>query len=130
MKSMTMKLGEGSDIRVALNTNQTASTTEALGLAMEVIRGSVWVTLEGVREDYVLNPGERLPVQGRGRLVIQGLAQSEIKFVRHASSDGEPALRTTVAPRPARQHAFHPGECLRNFVGGLSTGRLNIDNPI
>ena len=122
MKSLNVNLGDGADIRLALHTDQTASTTEARGLAMEVVRGSVWITFEGHREDYVLNPGERLPIRARGRLVIQGLVPSEVMFVRQA--DVTPGIRA------ARRLAPHPGDCWRNFVGGLSTGRLNIDAPI
>jgi len=122
MRTMTMNLDDGADIRISLNANQTASTTEAYGLAMEVLRGSVWVTFERMRNDYVLKPGERLPVSTRGRLVMEALEQSEIRFVRYA----EP----TPGIRAARQEESHPGECWRNFVGSLSTGRLNIDNPI
>ena len=122
MKSMTMNLSDAADIRLALHTNQTASTTEARGLAMEVTHGSVWVTFEGKRDDYVLNPGERLPISERGRIVIQGLEQSEIRFVR--ISEPSPGIRSSQRNSP------HAGECWRNFVGGLSTGRVNIDQPI
>ena len=122
MKSMTVNLGEGADIRLALNTNQTASTTEARGLAMEVVRGSVWVTFEGKRDDYVLNPGERLPIDTGDRMVLQGLAPSEVMFVR------QPEVTSGI--RDVRNRARHPGDCWRNFVGSLSTGRLNIDSPI
>lgn len=124
MKSMNVNLGDGNDIRLALNTNQTASTTEARGLAMEVVRGSVWVTFEGRRDDYVLNPGERLPINERGRLVIQGLAQSEIMFVR------QPEITPGIRVVRDSRLSSHPGDCWRNFVGGLSTGRVNIDSPI
>ena len=122
MKSMTVNMGDSADIRLALNTNQTVSTSEAYGLAVEVVRGSVWVTFEGRRDDYLLNPGERLPINARGCLVIQGLVQSEIMFVRQAE--------VTPGIRAARRHSLHPGDCWRNFVGSLSTGRLNIDSPI
>ena len=122
MKSMTVNWGNGADIRLALNTNQTASTKEAHGLAMEVVSGSVWLTFEGTYQDYVLSPGERLPINVRGRIVIQGLAPSEVMFVRQV--EVQPRIRA------GRDLTRHPGDCWRNFVGGLSTGRLNIDSPI
>ena len=121
MKSMTMNLSDAADIRLALHTNQTASTSEARGLSMEVTHGSVWVTFEGKRDDYVLNPGERLPISERGRIVIQGLEQSEIRFVR--VSEPTPGIRSSHRDE-------HPGECWRNFVGSLNTARVNIDQPI
>lgn len=122
MKSMTMNLGNGTDRRLALNTRQIASTTEARGLAIEVLRGSIWVTFEGDYHDYILNPGERLPIRRRGRMVIQGLAPSEVMF----------ASQPEVTPgiRAARNPATHPADRWRNFVGSLSTGRLNIEVPI
>ena len=122
MKSMTVNLGNGTDIRLGLNTHQVASTTEARGLAMEVLHGSVWITFEGKRNDYVLNPGERLPINARGRMVIQGLVPSEVRFVRQPEA--------TPGIRAVRNFAQHPADCWRNVVGSLSTGRLNIDSPI
>ncbi len=124
MKSMNVNLGESADVRIALNTNQTASTSEARGLAMEVVRGSVWITFEGRRDDYVLNPGERLPINDRGRMVVQGLAPSEVMFVR------QPEITPGIRVVRDSRLSSHPGDCWRNFVGTLSTGRLNIDSPL
>ena len=127
LKSMNINvgLGDGGDIRLALNTHQIASTTEARGQALEVVRGSVWITLDGKFDDYVLNPGERLPINSRGRVVIQALAPTEVKFVRPP----ELAFATPgIGATKSRSH--HPGDCWRNFVGGLSVGRLNIDTPL
>lgn len=122
MKSMTVNLGDATDIRLALNTHQIASTTEARGLSMEVLRGKVWITFMGKRDDYVLNPGERLPINTRGRVVIEGLAPSEVMFV--------PQPEMTPGIGAVRKREYHPGDCWRNFVGGRSTGRLNIDSPL
>ncbi len=132
MKSMNFKLGEGSDIRFALNTRQVASTTEARGLALEVMRGSVWITFEGWQEDLVLNPGERLPINRRGLMVIQGLVDSELRFLRPPQ-----AAPASAHPTPGIRHrqstcsgTGYSVDCWRNLVGGMSVGRLNIDMPI
>jgi hypothetical protein len=34
--------------------------------------GNLWVTVENDRIDFVLNPGERLFIAGRGKIVISG----------------------------------------------------------
>ncbi|MGA2083308.1 MAG: DUF2917 domain-containing protein [Holophaga sp.] len=34
--------------------------------------GTLWVTVENVCIDFVLNPGERLLITGRGKVVIYG----------------------------------------------------------
>ena len=100
MKSMTMNLGNGTDRRLALNTRQIASTTEARGLAIEVLRGSIWVTFEGDYHDYILNPGERLPIRRRGRMVIQGLAPSEVMFA--SQPEVTPGIRAAFSAIRAR----------------------------
>ena len=132
MKSMNVILGGGIDIRLALNTHQVASTTEARGLALEVMRGSVWITFEGWQEDLVLNPGERLPINRRGRMVIQGLADSELRFLNQpqaapASAHPTPGIRSQQS---ACSGSGYSVDCWRNLVGGMSGGRLNIDMPI
>ncbi len=132
MKSMNFKLGEGNDIRFALNNHQVASTAEARGLALEVLRGSVWITFEGWQEDLVLNPGERLPIIRRGRMVIQGLADSDLRFVRPPETAPEIPHSTSGIRRQtsAGGAGGYSVDCWRNQVGGMSVGRLNIDMPI
>ena len=124
MSAIQITHGDAANIRFTLEENQIASTSEARGLALECVKGSVWITFEGLREDYVLNPGERMPIVSRGRLVVQGLVPSEVKFVAPA----KPAeiSRTHATSR----NAIHPGECLRTMVTRLSAAHLNIDNPI
>ncbi len=122
MKSMIVNLGFGPDIQLGLNTHQVISTTEACGLAIEVLRGSVWITFEGRREDLVLKPGERLPVNTRGRTVLQGLEPSELKFVRQSL-----AFRQAYGSRHVAQKTAN---YWRSLVGTLSNARLNIDYPI
>ena len=122
MKSMTMNLGNGTDIRLALNARQIASITEARGLAIEVLRGSIWVTFEGEYHDYILNPGEWLPIRRRGRMVIQGLAPSEVMFA--------PQPEVTPAIRAARNVAARRADRWRSFVASLSTGRLNLETAV
>ena len=126
MKSMNFKLGavgkSAPSIRLSLDTNQTASTSEARGLALECVTGSLWITFENGRDDYLLGPGERLPVNAGGRLVLQALIPSEAVFVRPADA---------AAPVGSwRRAAWHPGESMRTFLTSLSGSRVNIDAPI
>jgi len=122
MKAMNFNLGDAPKIRLSLDTNQTASTREARGLALECVTGSLWITFENGRDDYVLGPGERLPITAGGRLVLQALAPSEVMFVR--------PIEATAPAELSYRDAWHPGECLRTFLTSLSGSRVNIDAPI
>jgi hypothetical protein len=55
-------------------------------------------------------------------MVIQGLAPSEVAFVRQP--EAKAGLRKACNP------ALHPVDCWRDVVSGLSTARLNIDSPV
>lgn len=48
------------------------------GYLLEVERGQVWATVDGVREDWAVSAGEALLVRGPGRLVVQALEASEL----------------------------------------------------
>lgn len=122
MKSMNIKLGNAPIIRLSLDSNQTASTEQARGLALECVKGSLWITFENGRDDFVLGPGERLPIDAGGRLVLQALGPSEAIFLRPAD--------VAVTAESLHRGAWHPGECLRTFLIGLSGSRVNIDAPI
>ena len=126
MNAMTLSLGESADIRLSLNIDQTASTKEALGMAIECLRGSLWITFERGGQDYVLNPGERLPISQPGRMVMQALAPSEVVFLRQPESK---AVTASTISRASRNSLEYPAECWRNFVGSRAIGRINFDSP-
>ena len=48
------------------------------GRVLYGISGMVWVTQEGDSRDHLLGPGGLFRVQGRGRVVVQGLRRSRV----------------------------------------------------
>ena len=120
MKTLNINLYEGSNVKLTLGTNQIASTKEAEGLAVSCEKGSVWITFERGRNDYVLHPGEQININASGRMVIQALAASEVTFV--------PQTPPTHA-LPSSPFARSP-DYWRTFVAGFAAPRTTIDNPL
>ena len=60
---------------------------EVLGLdvgqasSLACVEGRLWVTLEGDPEDYVLEAGQDLLLQGKGKLVVESLGDSSLSLV-------------------------------------------------
>jgi len=125
MKTMAMDLNTDSRVHLALERQQTLSTRDAYGMALECLRGSLWITFEGGRDDYFLAPGERLLLRANGKIVVQALENSEFMFLPQA-----PGTAVGAAPaNPVRALACHSAQCWRNFVSGLSAQRINLDTP-
>ena len=61
-----------------LNIPETFSLTHAARTAMTVKRGSVWVTQDGNREDYVLEAGQSLRITGDETVIVSALRASEV----------------------------------------------------
>ncbi len=40
------------------------------GSAIVAYRGDLWITQEGMRDDWILRPGERFDVKGRGLILV------------------------------------------------------------
>ena len=121
MKTMTVRYSDNPETRVTLEQGQVASTTEARGLAIECVRGSLWITFENGGRDHVLEPGERMPVNAGGRMVIEAIAPSELVFYRQAPA-------AIVTSRPARSHAGCSPDGWRTFVNGMALPRTNFDS--
>ena len=125
MKTMAMDLNPNSRVRMALDRQQTLSTRDARGMALECLSGSLWITFEGGADDYFLEPGERLPLRARGKIVIQAMEGSEFVFL-------PPQIEST--PVPIKSHAIEfagtSAQCWRNFISGLSAQRFNLDTPL
>jgi hypothetical protein len=47
--------------------------------------GSLWITEHGSSRDFVLGPGQSLPLDGRRGVVIQGLRPSSLRVIRGAA---------------------------------------------
>ena len=59
--------------------------------------GSVWLTLDGVEEDFVLEPGERFQTDEHRRALLYALMPSRVEIV----------ARQRRTPRPAGMGRFH-----------------------
>jgi hypothetical protein len=125
MKTMTMDLNTGSRMHLALERQQTLSTRDARGMALECLRGSLWITFEGGGDDYFLAPGERLPLHAGGKLVVQALENSEFMFLPQSP---EPAISAETG-NPVGGLAAYTAQCWRSFVSGLSAQRVNLEAP-
>lgn len=125
MKTMAMDLNPGSRVRMALDRQQTLSTRDAHGMALECLSGSLWITFEGGNDDYFLQPGERLPLRTRGKIVIQAMESGEFVFI-------PPAVESAAAPAKAQSTtlAETSAQCWRNFISGFSAQRFNLDAPL
>lgn len=61
-----------------LNIQETFSLKHAARTAVTVKRGSVWVTQDGNREDYVLEAGQSLRIAGDETVIVSALSASEV----------------------------------------------------
>ena len=121
MKTMSVRYSENAETRLTLERGQVASTKEARGLAVECLRGTIWITFENGGVDHVLEPGERLAVKAGGRLVMEAMVPSELVFLRQESA-AEPVAR------PLSRNAGYTPECWRTFVGGMALPLTNFDS--
>ena len=125
MKTMTVRYSnndsDSAQTRLTLERGQVASTKEAIGQAVECVRGTVWITFENGGADHVLEPGERITIRDGGRMVIEAMASSELKFLRQAQAT-KPEMS-----RPAVAHGCSP-ECWRTFVTGVRLPLANFDS--
>jgi hypothetical protein len=53
----------------------------APGSAVYAVRGEVWITQEGMRDDIIIAPGGRFVVPGRGSLVISATGDAADLFI-------------------------------------------------
>ena len=119
MKSMNVRYSDNAETRLTLERGQVASTREARGLAVECVRGTLWITFEDGGRDHVLEPGERIPVKAGGRMVIEALKTSELVFYRQ-----EQVSRSA----PACAASCTSPECWRTFVSSVALPRANFDS--
>ncbi len=128
MKTMTVRYStgdkNGAKTRLTLDRGQVASTKEACGLAIECVRGKLWITFEHGGVDHVLEPGERIPVRGSGRMVIEAMAASELVFYRQEMV----AETASVQTKNIVCASCNTPECWRTFVGGFALPRANFDS--
>lgn len=66
----------------------------AEGRVLYGLSGMVWVTQEGDSRDHVLGPGGLFRVQGRGRVVVQGLKRSRMLITSPGEIENLDALKS------------------------------------
>ena len=93
MRTQTLRLGRRSaatafstakthgDERFRLNRSETFSLDgDYRGRRISCLAGVIWITQTGDAMDYRLNAGECLTIARRGRVVVQGLAASDVEM--------------------------------------------------
>ena len=80
MKTLNISSQANRPVRLALDSRDVIATSEAKGMALQTLSGSVWVTLDDGGADHILNPGQSLAIQDGRRVVIEALTPSEIGF--------------------------------------------------
>jgi hypothetical protein len=54
---------------------------QALGVTIECLEGSVWVTLDGDRRDVILDAGQAFNVDRKQRTLIQALDTARVRLI-------------------------------------------------
>ena len=71
---------------------QTLSLADALGVRVQALAGTLWITQDHDRRDIVLDPGESFDLDVDGQVVVQALAPSQVALQQPA-----PAARSEHA---------------------------------
>jgi hypothetical protein len=79
MSKLMLSLPNSGDVRIPLEADGVVGIRDAAGSTLEAICGRAWVTFQGDRTDYLLTPGKRLSLTGRGAVVAQALGYAELK---------------------------------------------------
>jgi hypothetical protein len=62
--------------------NDIVEVTQPLYVAIECLKGSVWVTLDGDSRDVVLDAGQTFVVDRNQRTLLQALEAARVRFVK------------------------------------------------
>ena len=65
---------------LALESGQVVTLDDARGACIQARMGTVWVTEEGVSEDFVIGPGESRVVSRPGRTLVQAMQSAWISI--------------------------------------------------
>lgn len=88
---------------------------------LEVEQGRVWVTCDGLLEDYFLEAGQRLSFTGPVRLRVsaEGHRPARLNWAKHRAVEGAtspPAAAGTVPPRAAVVPTLAPSTMPRGAI--------------
>ena len=62
--------------------NRILEVKHALGVTIECLEGSVWITLDGDRRDVVLDAGHTFNVDRKQRTLIQALDTARVRLIQ------------------------------------------------
>lgn len=89
---MSIELTHG---KLTLNAHGVALLTRARGVRVTAQRGTAWLTIDGVREDVVLDPGDTYRIDSDRDVVISAIV-GPVEVALHAPA---PAAESTLASR-------------------------------
>lgn len=73
---------------IALAPNTIAGFTVGReGVRMTCLSGTLWVTYDDDRQDYLLTGGQRFVSRSQGRLVVHAMAMSPARFLLQRSDE-------------------------------------------
>jgi Protein of unknown function (DUF2917) len=80
-RSLSRSRAPGSPRRVALRANEHWKIIRsAASLPIRCLRGKVWITVEGRRDDIVLTPGHAWSLDSRGLAIVGALSDAVVCF--------------------------------------------------
>lgn len=62
--------------------NKILDIKKALGVTIECLEGSVWVTLDGDRRDVILDAGQAFNVDRKQRTLIQAMDTARVRLIQ------------------------------------------------
>jgi hypothetical protein len=66
----------------ALHKNATLAVRDPLGVTVECIQGSLWLTHDGDCKDIILEAGQRYDSEMRARLLVHALEAAQVRLAR------------------------------------------------
>jgi hypothetical protein len=88
------------------------------GLRFASCRGVLWLTIDGERDDVILQPGESMVARGNAAIVVSALHDEAVLRIRKAPSRRHAAWSPTAALRTQLQRLVAGG---RQALAGMQS---------
>lgn len=127
---MQIKLNPAGAVHMQLQTGQVISTPRLEGLAIEALRGTVWITFASEGVDHVLKPGERLQLGTAGKAVLEALEPVELSLFALPAASRRPDAFSRLTRRVVNRLGACLADlpvCTRNWVHTQSPHRLSLE---
>jgi hypothetical protein len=128
MQTLCFDTTPAASLHLLLNAHQLISLRNVRNTAMELSRGSAWVTFERDGLDYFLKAGERLRLPDKGRAVIEALEDADLQIL---STSEQPLAQAgaDVLPQnpPSGTKQTYPPGCWRNTVRPQMPERVGLE---